>query len=179
MGISLIKESFKRLFDKKKKLNIVMVGLDGAGKTTILYKLKLNDFIVTIPTIGFNVETINHKNISFIIWDIGGQDKIRDLWDYYYKNTNAVIFVLDSEDRDRIEDSCKELWKIINNYEMTRKPILVLANKQDVAFPMRTGELIERLNLVACKDHPWYIQETSAINGEGIYEGIDWLSKQC
>ena len=71
----------------KKEMRILMVGLDAAGKTTILYKLKLGEVVTTIPTIGFNVETVEYKNISFTVWDVGGQDKIRPLWRHYYHNT--------------------------------------------------------------------------------------------
>merc|ERR1712070_1323269 len=95
---------FGRLFGKK-DCRILMVGLDAAGKTTILYKLKLGEIVTTIPTIGFNVETVEYKNISFTVWDVGGQDKIRPLWRHYYQNTQGVIFVVDSNDRDRVEDA--------------------------------------------------------------------------
>ena len=79
------------------------VGLDAAGKTTILYKLKLGEIVTTIPTIGFNVETVEYKNISFTVWDVGGQDKIRPLWRHYFQNTQGLIFVVDSNDRERID----------------------------------------------------------------------------
>merc|ERR1719508_34174 len=82
-----------------------MVGLDAAGKTTILYKLKLGEIVTTIPTIGFNVETVEYKNISFTVWDVGGQDKIRPLWRHYFQNTQGLIFVVDSNDRERIGES--------------------------------------------------------------------------
>ena len=75
---------FQSLFGKK-EMRILMVGLDAAGKTTILYKLKLGEIVTTIPTIGFNVETVEYKNISFTVWDVGGQDKIRPLWRHYFQ----------------------------------------------------------------------------------------------
>ena len=85
----------------KQEMRILMVGLDAAGKTTILYKLKLGEIVTTIPTIGFNVETVEYKNISFTVWDVGGQDKIRPLWRHYYQNTQGLIFVVDSNDKVR------------------------------------------------------------------------------
>merc|ERR1712054_330598 len=112
---------FSKVFGKlvgKKDCRILMVGLDAAGKTTILYKLKLGEVVTTIPTIGFNVETVEYKNISFNVWDIGGQDKIRKLWRYYYTNTQGLIFVIDSNDRDRIEDARVELLQMLNEDEM-------------------------------------------------------------
>eukprot|EP01083_Nonionella_stella_P102907 293310_1 len=89
----------------KKEMRILMVGLDAAGKTTILYKLKLGEIVTTIPTIGFNVETVEYKNISFTVWDVGGQDKIRHLWRHYYQNTQGIIFVVDSNYRERLDYS--------------------------------------------------------------------------
>merc|ERR550532_3622986 len=99
-------------------MRILMVGLDAVGKTTVLYKLKLNEVVTTISTIGFNVETVEYKNITFTVCDVGGQDKIRPLWRHYYQNTQGVIFVVDSNDRDRAEDAREELSKMLNEDEM-------------------------------------------------------------
>merc|ERR1719203_2441127 len=117
-----------------------MVGLDAAGKTTILFKLKLGEVVTTIPTIGFNVETVEYRNISFNVWDVGGQDKIRPLWRYYYQGTQGLIFVVDSNDRDRVEDARKELNKILDEEEMRDAELLVFANKQDLPNAMPAAE---------------------------------------
>merc|ERR1712061_939860 len=114
----------------KMKLRILMVGLDAAGKTTILYKLKLGEVTTTIPTIGFNVETVQYKNISFTVWDVGGQDKIRPLWRHYYSGTQGLIFVVDSNDRDRIDDSRDELMRMLAEDELREAVLLIFANKQ-------------------------------------------------
>merc|ERR1712159_149622 len=95
---------WQRMF-RKQEMRILMVGLDAAGKTTILYKLKLGEIVTTFPTIGFNVETVEYKNISFTVWDVGGQDKIRPLWRHYFQNTQGVISVVDSNDQERIDDA--------------------------------------------------------------------------
>merc|ERR1712115_92880 len=116
MGLTL-SSVFGRLFGKK-QMRILMVGLDAAGKTTILYKLKLGEIVTTIPTIGFNVETVEYKNISFSVWDVGGQDKIRPLWRHYYQNTQGLIFVVDSNDRERIQDAREELHKMLAEEEL-------------------------------------------------------------
>ena len=84
------------------------MGLDAAGKTTLLYKLKLGENITSIPTIGFNVEEVTYKNLTFTMWDVGGQERIRHMWKYYYENSNAVIFVVDSSDTSRIANEAKE-----------------------------------------------------------------------
>ena len=111
MGLTL-SSVFGRLFGKQ-QMRILMVGLDAAGKTTILYKLKLGEIVTTIPTIGFNVETVEYKNISFTVWDVGGQDKIRPLWRHYFQNTQGLIFVVDSNDRERVSEAKDELNKML------------------------------------------------------------------
>merc|ERR1712065_87878 len=166
---------FTRLFTHglgKKEMRILMVGLDAAGKTTILYKLKLGEVVTTIPTIGFNVETVEYKNISFTVWDVGGQDKIRPLWRHYYQNTQGLIFVVDSNDRDRIEPAREELHKMISEDELRDAVILVFANKQDLPNAMTAAEVTDKLGLHSLRSRNWYIQAT----GAGLYEGLDWLS---
>ncbi|CAH8629693.1 unnamed protein product [Dicrocoelium dendriticum] len=122
---------FSRLFGKK-EIRALMLGLDAAGKTTILYRLKLGNHVTTIPTVGFNVETVQYKNVRFNVWDVGGQEKIRPLWRHYYTGSQGLIFVVDSADQDRIEEAKLELHKIANDREMQDAVILVFANKQDL-----------------------------------------------
>ncbi|KAK1801889.1 hypothetical protein P4O66_022523, partial [Electrophorus voltai] len=119
----------KRLIGRK-EMRILMVGLDAAGKTTILYKLKLGEIVTTIPTIGFNVETVEYKNISFTVWDVGGQDKIRPLWRHYFQNTQGLIFVVDSNDRERVNEAREELMRMLAEDELRDAVLLVFANKQ-------------------------------------------------
>jgi len=153
-----------------------MVGLDAAGKTTILYKLKLGDVVTTIPTIGFNVETVEYKNINFTVWDVGGQDKIRPLWRHYYQNTQGVIFVLDSNDKDRVGEASEELRKMLSEDELKDACVLVFANKQDLPSAMRVAEITDKLGLHQLRNRKWYIQSTCATSGDGLYEGLEWLS---
>ena len=131
---------WQRMFCKGDR-RILMVGLDAAGKTTILYKLKLGEIVTTIPTIGFNVETVEYKNISFTVWDVGGQDKIRPLWRHYYQNTQGLIFVVDSNDRNRIDDAKEELHRMLNEDELRDAVVLVFANKQDLPQAMPAAEV--------------------------------------
>jgi len=174
MGSALAK-LWARLTSKT-EMRILMVGLDAAGKTTILYKLKLGEVVTTIPTIGFNVETVEYKNISFTVWDVGGQDKIRPLWRHYYQNTQGVIFVLDSNDRDRTEQAKEELTRMLAEDELRDAILLVFANKQDLPNAMKVQEATERLGLNKLRNRQWYIQGTAATTGDGLYEGLDWLS---
>nr|POE71162.1 adp-ribosylation factor 2 [Quercus suber] len=174
MGLSFTK-LFSRLFAKK-EMRILMVGLDAAGKTTILYKLKLGEIVTTIPTIGFNVETVEYKNISFTVWDVGGQDKIRPLWRHYFQNTQGLIFVVDSNDRDRVVEARDELHRMLNEDELREAVLLVFANKQDLPNAMNAAEITDKLGLHSLRQRHWYIQSTCATSGEGLYEGLDWLS---
>jgi len=155
-----------------------MVGLDAAGKTTILYKLKLGEIVTTIPTIGFNVESVEYKNICFTVWDVGGQDKIRPLWRHYFQNTQGLIFVVDSKDRDRVGEAEKELHNMLAEDELRDAVLLVYANKQDLPNAMTASELTEKLGLGHLRNRQWYIQSACATQGQGLYEGLDWLSNE-
>ncbi|SGY14111.1 BQ5605_C010g06066 [Microbotryum silenes-dioicae] len=152
-------------------MRILMLGLDAAGKTTILYKLKLNQSVTTIPTVGFNVETVTYKNVKFNVWDVGGQDKIRPLWRHYYTGTQGLVFVVDSQDRDRIEEARTELHKILNDREMKECLLLVFANKQDLPDAMSPTEVTEKLGLLRMKDRSWYCHPSNALDGDGLFEG--------
>ena len=174
MGLSISK-LLSSLFGPK-EMRILMVGLDAAGKTTILYKLKLGEIVTTIPTIGFNVETVEYKNISFTVWDVGGQDKIRPLWRHYFQNTQGVIFVVDSNDHDRIGEAAEELQRITNEDELHDALILVFANKQDLPDAMHPKEVTEKLQLDTLKGRTWCVVASTAKTGEGLVEGLSWLS---
>lgn len=173
---SILALTLSSLFFYSKRGTHTQVGLDAAGKTTILYKLKLGEIVTTIPTIGFNVETVEYKNISFTVWDVGGQDKIRPLWRHYFQNTQGLIFVVDSNDRDRISEARDELHRMLNEDELRDAVLLVFANKQDLPNAMTAAEITDKLGLHSLRQRHWFIQSTCATSGEGLYEGLDWLS---
>ena len=156
MGQS-ISALFKNMFGKQ-DVRMLMVGLDAAGKTTILYKMKLGEIVTTIPTIGFNVETVEYKNIKFTMWDVGGQDKLRPLWRHYFQNTNGVIFVVDSNDKDRVAQARDELQKMLSEDELRDACLLVFANKQDLPNAMTPAEVTDKLGLHSMRQREWYIQ---------------------
>ena len=168
---------FGRLFGPR-QAKLAMMGLDGAGKTTVLYKLKLNEVVTTIPTIGFNVEQVNFQNLEMTIWDIGGQGTIRNLWRHYLLNNDALIYIIDSNDRDRLEEARDELWNIIQNDDTRGTPLLIFANKQDLPMAATTAQVTEGLGLHKLTDRPWYMQSTCAKSGEGLVEGLTWLSDE-
>ncbi|EPX72890.1 ADP-ribosylation factor [Schizosaccharomyces octosporus yFS286] len=181
MGNGLVKgfsKPFQRIFVNK-EMRILMLGLDAAGKTTILYKLKLNQSVVTIPTVGFNVETVTYKNIRFNVWDVGGQDKIRPLWRHYFTGTKGLIFVVDAADSNRLAEARQELHRIISDREMRDALLLVFANKQDLGNALSPLQITEILQLDKLKDRLWNVQPTCALTGDGLLEGLAWLSQNA
>jgi ADP-ribosylation factor 6 len=132
----------------------------------------MNQDVTTIPTVGFNVETIMMKNTKFNVWDVGGQDKIRPLWRHYYTGTQGLIFVIDSSDRARITEAKDELRRIMNDDEMTEAILLVFANKQDVPGAMKWKEIETLLELGQYKNRTCKVQESVATAGEGLVEGL-------
>ncbi|EMR10460.1 hypothetical protein PNEG_01174 [Pneumocystis murina B123] len=159
----------------QKEIRVLILGLDGAGKTTILYRMQVGEVITTVPTIGFNMETLCYKNIKFNVWDLGGQTSIRPYWRCYYTCTQAIIYVIDSTDIQRLSATTKELNAILNEKELSNIDLLVFANKQDAPNALNIEEISETLNLVDMKERNWTIIPTSAITGEGLNEGLDWL----
>jgi len=160
-----------------KDARLLMIGLDSAGKTTILYKLKLGEVINTVPTVGFNVETIAFRELRFVVWDVGGQDKIRPLWKHYFQNTTGMIYVVDSNDRDRAEEAARELRHLLAEEELRNVALLILANKQDLPNAMSIKELSDSLHMHTYKQIQWHIQPCCAVNGRGLNDGLEWLSK--
>ncbi|KAL4224749.1 hypothetical protein ACF0H5_015446 [Mactra antiquata] len=177
MGLFLSK--LASLFDEwgTTQARILMLGLDAAGKTTVLYKIKLNETVSTIPTIGFNVETVTPvKGLSFTVWDVGGQEKIRRLWQHYMQNVDGLLYVVDSSDRERVEEARDELYGILENDEMRDVPVVVLANKQDLPHSLSVSKITEQLELHKLTGRKWYVQASCATTGDGIYDGLNHLS---
>jgi small GTP-binding protein len=160
-----------------KEHKVLMVGLDGAGKTTILYRLKLGHPAPTIPSVGFNVETVQYNGVSFNIWDVPGGIGIRPLWRHYFHSVDCVIFVIDGADRARVTEVKHELDLILESPEIQDSVLLILNNKHDLENVMSTNELIELLDLKRYSSREWTIQPTNSLTGEGLYEGLDWVSQ--
>lgn len=162
-------------------MRVVILGLDGAGKTSILSAMRgITLSGPPIPTIGFNVESLEYKNLVFTLWDVGGQQKFRPLWKHYYHNTQAVIFVVDASDRSRFEEAQNELSKIVNERELKDALFLIYANKQDITGCASVEELTDILCLQKlCCGRAWHIQGSSLItNACGSTQGLDWLTQQ-
>lgn len=155
---------------------ICMVGLDAAGKTTILYKLHLGEVVESYPTIGSNVEEWSYRNVKFQVWDLGGQEALRPTWQTYFVNTHAVIMVVDSADPERMDAVREELHALLQSDDLRNALLLVYANKQDLKSALSAAEITEALALHAIKTHDWHIQACSAIEGRGLVEGLEWLT---
>jgi len=169
-----------KLMDKlagfgKEERRIVILGLDAAGKSTLLYKLKLGETLTTVPTIGFNCETVDYKNVSFTAWDVGGQDKIRRLWRHYLAGTDALLWVVDSADEDRMELAREELHKMLEMDELRDAKLLVYANKQDLPHAATTAAVADKMALHSLRTRDWFVQGATATRGDGLYEGLDWV----
>ena len=173
--LSKIIEFFSR---NRNNFKIIIVGMQNAGKTTILYRLSLGQFVKTNPTIGSNAEEIKYDNVIFQAWDLGGQESTRSVWDVYYMNTDAVVYVIDSVDEEYYEESKSQFHKVLNHQMLKNTLILILANKQDQPGAKTVHKIIEDYELDKIKDHIWHIQPCSALKGEGLETGIKWLSEQ-
>jgi len=176
MGI-LFSKLLSYFYDKEQK--VIIVGLDNAGKTTILYQFLMNEVVHTSPTIGSNVEEIVVKNVHFYMWDIGGQESLRSSWQTYYSNTHFVLLVIDSTDKARLEVSRTELNLMLQHDDLLKSNLLVLANKQDVKGCLTAAEISESLALDKIKDHNWHIQPCCALTGDGLNQGLKWMLAQC
>jgi len=154
------------------KKRVVMFGVDGAGKTAILYKLKLGEDILTTPTIGFNVETIAYRDANFTLWDLGGQESIRPLWKHYTQNIDGSIFVIDGS--GDIYSQKEVISNFVNeNTDIRSKPILVYVNKKDISQ-------VQLTDVEQAYDFRIYCSNIKFISscsktGEGLYEGLDFL----
>lgn len=176
MGAGMGKEPLQSLvtLGNNGGYHCVMIGLDGSGKTTILYRLKYGQYTNTVPTIGFNCEKVKTKlGKSFSIWDVGGQDKTRPLWRSYTRCTDAIIFVVDSSDSDRFEEAKLELLKIAKLTERYSVPILVLANKQDLPRAQDLTKLEKELGVKDLgRNVSWSVKSCCGVTGEGLEEAF-------
>ncbi|KAL4435158.1 hypothetical protein ABPG74_003651 [Tetrahymena malaccensis] len=166
---------FKKLFGSNNSFNIHIVGLQNAGKTTILYQYNLGKVIETTPTLGSNMEEVTHKNVKLKVWDLGGQKSIREVWDQYFLESDAVIYVVDSTDKSKEDESMEEFQKLLKNEQLKNAVFLIFANKQDIDGAMTADQIAEKYKLSDIKTHSWHIQACSAVKNTGLGEGLDWV----
>ncbi|XP_025113262.1 ADP-ribosylation factor-like protein 3 [Pomacea canaliculata] len=177
MGLLALLRKLKSNPDKE--LRILLLGLDNAGKTTLLKQLASEDVSHITPTQGFNIKSVQSSGFRLNVWDIGGQRKIRPYWKNYFDNTDLLIYVIDSADRKRHEETGVELQELLEEEKLAGVPVLVFANKQDLVNACSASEIAESLNLNSIRDRQWQIQACSALSGEGVKDGIEWVIKTC
>lgn len=175
MGLLTILKKFRA--SPEKELRLLLLGLDNAGKTTILKKLATEDISHVTPTAGFNIKSVNSEGFKLNVWDIGGQRKIRPYWKNYFENTDILIYVVDAADKKRLEETGIELYELLGDEKLADVPLLVYANKQDLAQALTAAELAQALSLPSIKDRPWQIQACTANKGTGVREGMEWACK--
>lgn len=172
MGLLTI---LKKMKQKEKEMRILMLGLDNAGKTTVLKKFNGEDIDTISPTLGFNIKTLEHLSYKLNIWDVGGQKSLRSYWRNYFESTDGLIWVVDSADRMRLQDCKQELDALLLEERLAGATLLVFANKQDLPGALTAEEIKNALELSNIKTHHWLILDCSAVSGENLLQGMDWL----
>jgi len=158
-----------------RQARILILGLDNAGKTTILRKLSDEKITNVMPTQGFNIKTIVQDGFRLNLWDIGGQQQVRQYWRNYFDGSDALVYVIDSADRRPTTESGVELAKLLDEKELLGVSLLIFANKQDLLTALTPQDLADAMQLQNIRDRPWHIQACSAKDGSGINEGLHWL----
>jgi len=168
----------RQLKKSEKEARILVLGLDNAGKTTILKVLSEEDIKSIEPTKGFNIKNLSHDGFKLTVWDIGGQKAIREYWANYFEGTDALVYVIDSSDKKRLEESSTELKQLVTESALAGVPLLVFANKQDLMMALPADEISEAISLDTIKDRQWSIVACSAKTKDGLQEGMEWLISQ-
>lgn len=167
----------------KTKVNILIVGLDNSGKTSIIEKMKMQTNRAksggaseVTPTVGFNVDEFSKGSLSFTVFDMSGAGRYRNLWEQHYREARAIIFVVDSADKLRLCVAKDELDTMLAAADLKGKPFLIFANKMDVPSALSPVDIAQGLTLGDIHGHPWQIVPSNALDGSGLQEGIDWLT---
>jgi len=168
----------RKLKKSDAEARLLVLGLDNSGKTTILKKLSDEDITHIMPTQGFNIKSLMHDGFKLNVWDIGGQKSIRPYWRNYYDQTDALIYVIDSADRRRMEETQVELQQLLDEERLGHVPLLIMANKQDLLNALSPGEITTELGLNEIRERTWQILPCSAKTGEGLQDGMEWIVEQ-
>ncbi|KAL7540186.1 hypothetical protein ACHAXR_009921 [Thalassiosira sp. AJA248-18] len=172
MGLLSLLQKLKR---SDNDARILVLGLDNSGKTTILKQLGNESINEVMPTQGFNVKSLVQNSFKLNVWDIGGQKSIRPYWRNYFDRTDALIYVIDSSDSRRMEETSLELDQLLNEEKLNGVPLLIFANKQDLLNALSADEIRDGLNLKNVRQREWTIQACSSKSGEGLEDGFQWV----
>ena len=165
MGLLDLLKGYKTF---KKNPNILILGLDNAGKTTLLKCLTEEEIKITEPTKGVNVKSIIYNGFTINVTDIGGQKEIRQYWNYYYEGVDALIFVVDASDDERIAECNDQLKKLLVEEKLAKVPILTYANKSDLKGCLGPDEILDKLEMNDINGRDWSLYACSALKGTGV-----------
>ncbi|EOD09306.1 ARL3b, ARF-like GTPase, partial [Emiliania huxleyi CCMP1516] len=157
------------------ELRMLMLGLDNSGKTTALKQLAGEDIQSITPTQGFNIKSVTTAGFKLNVWDIGGQKHIRPYWKNYFQNTDAIVYMVDSADKRRMDEAAEELKELMEDETLSGVPVLIFANKQDLLNAATAAEIMKSLEITAIKDRWVHIQACSAKTGDGLDNGFEAL----
>ncbi|XP_068709340.1 ADP-ribosylation factor-like protein 3 [Montipora capricornis] len=175
MGLLALLRKLKS--SSSKEMKILFLGLDNAGKTTILKKIASEEIQNITPTQGFNIKSVVMKGLKVHVWDIGGQRAIRPYWKNYFEQVDILVYVIDSADRKRLQETGDEFRELLDEEKLSGVPVLIFANKQDLMNATPPNEISDDLDFCSIRDRSWHIQPCSAKNGEGIEQGMEWVLK--
>lgn len=165
----------KKMRQKEKEMRILLLGLDNAGKTTILKRFNGESIDTISPTLGFNIKTLEHRGYTLNMWDVGGQKSLRSYWRNYFECTDGLVWVVDSADRMRLESCREELMVLLGEERLAGATLLVLANKQDLPGALSAQEIKDILELDNIKTHHWSVVGVSAVTGDKLLNAVDWM----
>ncbi|KAJ6649588.1 ADP-ribosylation factor-like protein 6 [Pseudolycoriella hygida] len=167
---------------KKEQINILVVGLNNSGKSTIVnhFKNPEEKSLVTVPTVGFSVEKFQNQGVNFTAFDMSGAGRYRSLWEHHFKSSQGIVFVIDSSDRMRLVVVKDELDTLLHHPDIVDRkvPILLFANKMDTPEALSSVKIAAALGLEKIKDKPWHISSSNALTGDGLQDGVQWLVQQ-
>ncbi|VDL69670.1 unnamed protein product [Nippostrongylus brasiliensis] len=161
--------------EREREIRVLILGLDNAGKTTITKKFLGEDLSLVEPTLGFNIKTVDFHGFTINFWDVGGQKSLRSYWRNYFEQTDALIWVVDSGDRERLIACREELKSLLTEERLSGATLLVLANKQDLPSAAKVGDIAKLMELEEIKSHHWRIYSCSAMTGENLLEAVSWM----
>uniref|UniRef100_A0A182W1X0 ADP-ribosylation factor-like protein 6 n=1 Tax=Anopheles minimus TaxID=112268 RepID=A0A182W1X0_9DIPT len=167
---------------KKEQINILVVGLNNSGKSTIVnhFKNPNERTSIVVPTVGFSVERFENQGVFFTAFDMSGATRYRSLWEHHFKSCQGIVFVIDSSDRMRLVVVKDELEILLQHPDIANRriPILFFANKMDCTDALSSVKIAAGLGLEKIKDKPWHISSSNALTGEGLQDGVQWMVHQ-
>jgi ADP-ribosylation factor-like protein 3 len=160
---------------KSKDCKVVMLGLDNAGKTTVLNTLAQGSNYEIAPTRGFNVQSLQKDDLTLQVHDIGGQASTWRLWPSFLANVDVLVFVVDSADRSRLHEVARAMKFLLTNDKLSGIPMLLWANKQDLLNALTPSEIVQSLDLQLIKDRSFQVIGCSTRDKAGLEDGVDWI----